>query len=118
MPFDSESLIQRFKIWCYSTLDQMKQMPQTVENRVFLNQCIRSSTSSYMNYRAACRAKSTADMIYKLKIVEEELDESIGWLDISQERNKLNFSNEIKEGGELLAITVTSIKTLKGKSVK
>ena len=57
-------------------------------------------------------------MIYKLKIVEEELDESIGWLDISQERNKLNFSNEIKEGGELLAITVTSIKTLKGKSVK
>ena len=71
-----------------------------------------------MNYRAACRAKSTADMIHKLKIVEEELDESIGWLDITQERNNLDFAKEIKEGGELLAITVASILTLKRKGVR
>lgn len=33
------------------------------------------------NYRAACRAKSRADFINKLKIVEEEADESLYWIE-------------------------------------
>ena len=69
-----------------------------------------------MNYKAACRAKSIADMIYKLKIVEEELDESIGWLEMMQERNeKILTKNEQNEGSELLSIVVASIRTLKSK---
>lgn len=66
------------------------------------------------NYRAACRGKSPADFIYKLKIVEEELDESIFFLEMLAEFNK-EETNEIttlvKEGNELLAITVKSIIT-------
>ena len=87
MSFNKSALIERFKKWCFGCLDKIRELPQNSENKVFSNQSIRSCTSSYMNYKAACRAKSIADMIYKLKIVEEELDESIGWLDMMQERN-------------------------------
>ena len=78
MAFDREALIDRFKMWCYHCLEIIKGLPPDVENKVYTNQAIRSCPSSYMNYRVACRAKSIADLIYKLKIVEEELNESIG----------------------------------------
>lgn len=50
-------------------------------------QLIRSAGSVGANYRAACRAKSKADFIYKIEIVLEEADESLYWLEVS-ERSK------------------------------
>ncbi|MFQ5964699.1 MAG: four helix bundle protein [Candidatus Scalinduaceae bacterium] len=43
-------------------------------------QLLRSGTSVGANYRAACRAKSTADFVYKMGIVEEETDEPLYWM--------------------------------------
>jgi four helix bundle protein len=40
-------------------------------------QLLRSGTSVGANYRAVCRAKSTPDFLNKLRIVEEECDESL-----------------------------------------
>jgi len=70
------------------------------------------------NYRASQRAKSTADFINKLKIVEEEADETSFFLEIILEINKsqdLKFEIEklLKESSEILAIVVASIKTAK-----
>jgi four helix bundle protein len=79
---------------------------------------IRSSSSPGANYRAACRAKSPADFINKLKIVEEELDESVYFLELLDYFNSESATeNEIirKEADELLAITVQSIKTARAK---
>ena len=45
-------------------------------------QLLRSGTSVGANYRAVCRAKSTADFINKLRIVEEECDESLFWMEL------------------------------------
>lgn len=116
MSFDKTALIIRFRVWCYECLDRANELQGTPENRVFLNQIIRSATSSYMNYKAACRAKSTKDMIYKLKIVEEETDETIGWLEIISDRNKTAMTDkERKEGDQLLRIIVASIKTLRSR---
>jgi four helix bundle protein len=75
---------------------------------------IRSSTSTGANYRAACRGKSKADFINKMKIVEEEMDETMYWLEILA--SLLPDSKEMitpiwKEANELLTITVASIKT-------
>jgi four helix bundle protein len=78
------------------------------------NQLIRSATSVGANYRAACRAKSRADFISKLKIVEEECDETLYWLDVLIAANLLKStvaSNLAREGNEILSIVVTSIKT-------
>ena len=57
-------------------------------NRAYGGQLIRSSSSVGANYRATRRAKSTSDFINKFKIVEEELDESLFFLEMIVEFNK------------------------------
>src|SRR5687768_15232835 len=70
-------------------------LPQTLVNKLYSSQLIRSSSSVEANYRAAQRAKSKADFINKLKISEEEADESIYFLELLLEFNT-NHSNIIK----------------------
>lgn len=77
---------------------------------------IRSSSSVGANYRAANRAKSDRDFINNLKIVEEEADESMYWLEIFNEIlsiNKQENKKLINEANELVAITVSSIMTVR-----
>lgn len=81
-------------------------------------QLLRSATSIGANYRAACRAKSTADMIAKLAIVEEEADETLYWLELLAETSILppeTLRPLWAETNELLSMTVTSTKTLRRK---
>jgi four helix bundle protein len=63
----------------------IEELPAKPSSWVISKQIIRSSTSVGANYRANCRAKSTSDFINKLKIVKEEADESIYWLEILEE---------------------------------
>ena len=99
----------------------VNQFPNSIASRAISNQIIRSSTSVGANYRAACRAKSTADFINKLKIVEEEADETIYWLEIIEETNLYHspkINEHKKELNELISMIVSSIKTLRNKSTK
>lgn len=98
-------------------------LPTSREFNAYVNQLIRCSSSVGANYRASQRAKSTADFINKLKIVEEEADESCFFLEIIQEINKDNelkveIEKLLKEGNEILAITVASIKTARNNQNK
>lgn len=116
-----ESLKNRFKNFTIQVAELIKDLPRNVVNIAYCNQLIRSSSSSGANYRAACRGKSPADFINKLKIVEEELDESIYFLELLLHFNNSyenRFNPLLKEGGELLAITVQSIKTSRSKLSK
>ena len=83
---------------------------------VIAYQLIKASTSVAANYRAVCRAKSKADFINKLKIVEEESDESLFWLefiaDLELIHNKL-LKDLIKESNELVSIFTAALKTSK-----
>ncbi|WP_205966302.1 four helix bundle protein [Parapedobacter sp. SGR-10] len=96
------------------------ELPNKTSSWVIAKQIVRSSTSIGANYRAACRAKSPADFINKLKIVEEETDETIFWLEILEE-SKLVEAKRVAmlkcELNEILAIVVSSIKikTMRGK---
>ena len=66
------------------------------------------------NYRAACRARSTADFISKLSIVEEEADETLFWLELIKEMeivDKVLLGSLMQENDEIIAIIVSSIKT-------
>lgn len=86
---------------------------------IISKQIIRSAVSIGANYRAACRAKSEADHINKLKIVEEETDETIFWLEILEDCKMLKPETiqEIKkETNEILAIVVATIKSMREKS--
>jgi four helix bundle protein len=93
-------------------------LPHSREFNGYVNQIIRSSSSVGANYRAACRAKSTSDFVNKLKIVEEEADESQYFLELILEIQKdQDLASEIerlrKEADEILAIVVSSIKSVK-----
>lgn len=90
--------------------------PISREYNAYCNQLIKSSSSIGANYRAACRAKSDRDFINKLKIVEEEADETMYWLEILKEFSETRheeMNRLYKETDELLAITVASINTVR-----
>lgn len=91
-------------------------MPTTISSQAMARQIIRSGTSPSTNYRAACLAKSDKDFLNKLKMVEEELDETCHWLNIIM-RAELVKSSRVQplyqECCELLSIIVKSIVTTK-----
>ena len=63
-------------------IDLVESLPKTKTAEVIGRQLLRSATSIGANYRAACRGKSTADVLAKLAIVEEEADETAYWLEL------------------------------------
>ena len=113
---DEKTFKERTKRFGVNIIQMTEKLPDTRIADILARQIIRSSTSVGANYRAACRAKSTPDMINKLKIVEEEADETLYWLEILQEVLPLTELPILsKEGNELLAMTVASIKTLRSR---
>ena len=77
-------------------------------------QLLRAGTSVGANYRSACRARSRREFIAKMGIVEEEADECQFWIDLLRERSVLDatrLSSLRDEAGEIVAMTVSSIKT-------
>ena len=99
----------------------VESLPRSDTAGVIGKQLLRSGTSIGANYRAACRGKSRADLVHKLSIVEEEADESLYWIELLidaklvLERKVVPLVNEINE---VLAMTVASIKTLRGGAVR
>ena len=88
---------------------------QNYTSRVIVNQILRCALSVGANYRAVCRAKSDKDFINKMKIVEEECDETIYWLEIIEESGlaKIEVVTPLKrEAKEILAMIVASINTM------
>ncbi len=109
-----ENLKDRTKKFGLSVLLYLNKLPNKQPFIAIGNQLTRCSTSVGANYRAAARGKSTADFINKLKIVEEECDETLYFLELliellPNDKAELQFIH--KEGNEILAITVASIKT-------
>ena len=107
-------LKKRTKAFAIRILKLVDALPKTTAGRALSSQIVRSGTSVAANYRAACRAKSPADFIAKMGIVEEEADETLFWLELLEESELVTAAKlaAIKqEADELIAITVTSIKT-------
>ena len=109
---------KKFAVDCWQLCSKI---PKSRELDAWVRQLIRCSSSIGANYRVSQRGKSTADFINKLKIVEEDADETIYWLELFLEV-LYNHHDEIKkvknEGEELLAITVASIKTARKNQKK
>lgn len=97
---------------------EVAKLPTSPATDVIANQLIRSGTSIGANYRAACRVKSPADMINKLKIVQAESDETEDWLELLVELGLVSehqIADIYKETDEILAMTVASLKTLRAR---
>ncbi len=113
---DKDILKMRTKAFSIAIGKLIVALPFNILNKNYSNQLVRCSSSVGANYRAACRAKSKADFINKLKIVEEELDESMFFLELLVEFNpdkKEPISQLWREANELLSIIVASLTTLR-----
>jgi four helix bundle protein len=73
---NKQELKSRTKAFALRIMEMIDHLPRTVKGRVIANQIMRSATSVAANYRAACRARSTAEFIAKIGTVLEEVDES------------------------------------------
>ena len=107
-----EILKQRLKNFSIRIIKMVDGLPNTISGRAIGSQIVRSGTSPAANYRAACIGKSEKDFLNKLKMVEEELDETLHWLEVIMEtellpKNRIELLYE--ENKELLKIIVSSI---------
>jgi four helix bundle protein len=109
---NTEEMKLRTKEFAIKIAQLTLRLPDNAINRVYKGQILRSSSSSGANYRASVRAKSKPDFINKRKIVEEELDETLFFLELLVVFNE-PFKKEIQElyneGEILLKIIVVSI---------
>lgn len=113
-----EGLRDRTKAFAVRVLRVTSALPKGVESGVIGKQLIRSGTAVAANFREASRARSDAEFIAKLGIVEQEIDESQLWLELVGERGHLpqeQLDPLIAECDELLAIVITAIKKTRSK---
>lgn len=109
-----EELKLRLKSFALRIMKLVDAMPHTTSGWAIAKQIVRSGTSPSANYRAACIAKSKRDFLNKLKMVEEELDETMHWLELTMEGELLpreRVEPLYLENVELLKIIVASITT-------
>lgn len=114
----SEELKARTKKFSLGIIDTIEKLPNSIAARAVANQMVRSGTSVGANYRAVCRARSDKEFISKMSIVIEEADETLFWIEILQEKKWIEYSelNRLwKEGNELTAIFVSTLKKIKSR---
>ncbi len=111
---DSEELKGRTKEFALRVLRLLESIPHGRIEDVLVRQLTKASTSVGANYRAACRARSKADFVSKITIVEEEADETQYWLELLLDvgrGNRAEIKALIDEAKELTAIFTASGKT-------
>ena len=114
---DKDELKKRTKQFALRIIKLVEGLPNTFIAKHIGGQLVRSGTSVAANYRASCRAKSNADFIAKMGIVEEETDESAFWIEMLIDTNlvKANLVEDLlDETYQLLKIFVASINTARG----
>ncbi len=110
-----EELKKRTKQLALRIIRVVDALPNTRSARKIGRKLLQSGTSIGANYRAACRAKSIKDMISKLQTVVTAADKTLYWLELIGDANlitKNRLTGVKKETNEILAIMISSIKTL------
>lgn len=109
-------LLLRTKKFALDIIKFTDSLPKSSSLKIISNQLVRAATSIGANYRAALRGKSKADFLYKIRIVEEEADETLYWLELINESNIESFEqikNLLDEANQLTAIFTQIAKTSK-----
>ena len=116
---DEQEFKRRTKRIALTAIQLVDSLPRSRSADVIGKQLLRSATSVGANYRSACRAKSRADLVAKLSIVEEEADESLYWMELLIEAGLASpsqLAELVRQTDEIVAMVVASIKTLRGYS--
>ena len=117
----TDELKLRTKNFSLMVINLVESLPNSISARVIANQIVKSGTSVGANYRAVCRARSDREFVSKMNIVLEEADETLFWIEIiiaKQWMSKPDLETIWKEGNELTAIFVSSLKTVNDRIKK
>jgi len=109
---------ERTKAFALRIIRLTSSLSKDLVGRRLGDQLLRSGTSVAANYRAACRARSKADFISKLGVVEEEADECALWMELLSEGGIVptrRLTKLMDEANQLTAIVVASRKTSRGE---
>ena len=109
---------QRTKVFANRIVKLCSALPAGWIAQTLGKQLLRSGTSVGANC-AVCRAKSNLDFINKLRIVEEECDESLLWMELLVENDLVKaarLQSLMNEVNEILAIVFSSAKTARASS--
>lgn len=109
----SEEFKKRLIKLTVKTIFELKKLPRSIENDVFLKQIIRSSSSVGANYQESQSGHTKKDFIQKLSISLKEESETIYWLELIEEANKRDFSELISSHREIRMILTKIINTSK-----
>src|SRR5688572_9421548 len=113
-----EKFRQRTKNLALDVIRFSQTLPKTEEATLMKRQLLRSATSVGANYRAACRARSSAEFYAKVSIVIEEADETLFWLELLEESGSTTASavpGLNQEASEILFVLAKARKTLQNK---
>jgi len=114
---NSEGMKRRTKEFALVVIRLCRTLPPGPEARIISCQLLRSATSVAANYRAVCRARSTADFISKLGLVLEEAEETLFWLELPVAAGVARLQQinvPLDEANQLVSIFVASLRTVKG----
>ena len=114
----TRALQNRFLQYSKAIAQLCESLPRILSAQRFAAQLVDASSSSYANYRSACRARSRREFIAKLGIVQEELDESEGWLTLLRDLGHAGDAVAaplLRETNELLSIITASLLTAKNR---
>jgi four helix bundle protein len=116
---DADEFRRRTQHFALEVIGLTERLPRSRVADVLGRQLLRSGTSVGANYRSATRAQSSAHMVSKLAIVEEEADECIYWLELLVQSGIVTVDSvhELRrEASQIVAMTVASKKTLKARA--
>jgi four helix bundle protein len=110
------TLRDRTKAFAIRVIRMYVELPKTELARILGRQVVRSGTSPGAHCREAFRARSDAELISKLETALQELDETLYWLELLIESDVVRLERLaplMQEANEIIAIIVTSVKTVK-----
>ena len=110
------TLRDRTKLFARRVIRVFSALPRTAVARVIGRQMLRSGTSVGAHCREGYRSRSDAELISKYETALQELDETIYWLELLAEEEIVSarrLSPLMEEADELIAILVTSVRTIK-----
>lgn len=110
---------RRTKAFALRCIRLTEALPKSPIGRVIAGQLLRCATSVGANYRSACRARSRLDFIAKLRIVEEECDEALYWMELLLDSGQVKparLRDLMEETEAILSLVVASIKTARARA--
>ena len=112
----NRSLAERTKAFALRIIRLFVALPRSEVARTLGRQMLRSGTSVGAHGREAFRSRSDAELISKMEVAIQELDETMYWLELMIDAEIVSarrLEPLLTEANELMSILVASVRTIK-----